>query len=240
MYRGLRVSAVIVAAGKGRRMGGGINKQFMEIDGIPVIARTLMAFDCVEALDGIVLVVEESKMNYFAENIIKKYDMGKDIRLVAGGEERQQSVLNGLNAIKGICDIVIIHDGARPFVTGEMIERSMEEAYINGAAACAVKVKDTIKVSDSNGFIRCNPERDNLYAVQTPQTFKYDVIYDAHVQALREDFKGTDDTVLVSRTGVKVKLIEGSYENIKITTPEDIFMAEAVLKYRRETANKVL
>ena len=235
MFKGLDISAIIVAAGKSRRMGNGLDKQYMAIGNIPVLARTLIAFEGIESIDRIVLVVEADKIEYCTENIVKKYDINKVVKIVPGGDKRQQSVMNGLGCIKDISGIVITHDGARPFITSKIIEKSIEEAYINGAAVCAVPVKDTIKVSDSNLFIKDNPQRDSLYAVQTPQTFRYEILYNAHVQALKDGFTGTDDAVLVSRIGVKVKLFEGCYENIKITTPEDIYIAEAILKYRDRT-----
>lgn len=232
MYKGLKVCALIAAAGKSRRMGGKINKQLILLDGIPVLARTLKVFDEADIIDNIVVVSAVSDIEYYTENIINKYGTKKVINVIAGGAKRQQSIMNGLCALSGACDIVAVHDGARPFVTASIINRSVEEAYLYGAAACGVNVKDTIKVIDSDSFIKETPDRNTIYAVQTPQTFWYDLLYEAHKKAIEEGFQGTDDTVLVERQGVKVKLFLGSYENIKITTPEDIFVAEAILKHK--------
>lgn len=237
MYKGLMVGAVIVAAGSSSRMGK--NKLYIPIEGTPVLARTISVFHGINTVDRIILVTAAKEIDYCLQNILKKYDMNKDIEIVAGGTERQYSMMNGLNNLKGSCDIVVTHDGARPFVTAEIIEKSIETAYIYKAAACAVPVKDTIKIMDSESFAIDTLDRSKLSAVQTPQTFLFNTIYEAHIKAREEGFTGTDDTVLVERMGVKVKLFEGSYENIKITTPDDIYLSEAILGYRKnELANK--
>lgn len=231
MYNNLIVGAVIVAAGKSRRMG--CNKLFARIGDMPVLVHTLKVFDRINTVDSIVLVTGSEDLDYCSKDIIEKYGIRKVIEITEGGSERQYSVCNGVKTLKGRCDIIITHDGARPFVTQKIIDTSIEQAYIFDAAACAVPLKDTIKKVDKSNFTVDTPERDSLMAVQTPQTFKYDILYSAHMQALEESFTGTDDTMLVERLGVKVKLFEGSYENIKITTPEDMFIAEAILRYRK-------
>lgn len=230
MYKGLAVGVIIAAAGKGRRMG--LNKQFAVIQGMPVLAHTLKKFDCLELVDGIVLVIGAEDIEYCSRFIIEKYKVSKVAEIIAGGSERQDSILNGINALKGKCEIVVTHDGARPLVAPGIIERSIEEAFAYGAAACAVPVKDTIKIADAFNFSVETPDRTRLFAVQTPQTFKFDILFKAHMKALEDRFNGTDDTMLVERLGMKIKLFEGSYENIKITTPEDIYIAEAIMKFR--------
>lgn len=232
MYKGLKVCAVIAAAGKSRRMGGGINKQLIMIKDMPVLAHTLKAFDSADIIDGIILVAGQDDGEDCRENVIKKYGIDKIKAIVQGGDERQQSVKSGLDAALGVCDIVVVHDGARPFVTKDIIYKSVEEAYEFGAAVCAVPVKDTIKVSRDGEFISNSIDRNTLYAVQTPQTFRFDLLYKAHNKAAEDSFLGTDDTVLVERIGIRVKIFEGSYENIKITTPEDIYIAESILEQR--------
>lgn len=232
MYKDLIVGVVIVAAGKSKRMGIGVNKQHIILGDKPVLAHTLKAFDSVASIDRIVIVTSPEELDYCRKDIVEDYKIEKAVDIVTGGEERQHSIFNGLKALKGECDIVITHDGARPFVTEKVIEKSIEEACIYGASACAVPVKDTIKVSDSENFVIDTPDRSRLFAVQTPQTFKFDILYKAHVNALEEGFLGTDDTVLVERIGTRVKLFEGSYENIKITTIEDIYIAKSIFEMR--------
>lgn len=234
MFKGLSVDAVIVAAGKSSRMG--INKQLVEIDGLPILAHTLKAFDNVDLVDRIVLVTALDDMELFRDRIVKKYGISKAVHIVSGGSERQHSVMNGLDFLKGSCDIVLVHDGARPFVTPEIIWTSVGEAFLYGAAACAVPAKDTVKLTDPDGFISYSTDRSKTYYVQTPQAFKFEILYNAHIKAKEDGFIGTDDTVLVERIGIKVKLFRGSYENIKITTPEDVYIGEAIIKYRKVKA----
>lgn len=237
MYKDLVIGAVIVAAGKSKRMGSGINKQHIILGEMPVLAHVLITFDNIDSIDRIVVVTGTEDIDYCKENIIKKYNIRKDVKIVSGGDERQYSMFNGLRALNGECDIVITHDGARPFVTSKIIERSVEEAFLYGAAACAVPVKDTIKICDEENFVTGTPDRAKLFVVQTPQTFKFDILYKAHASAAEEGFTATDDTALVERRGARVKLFEGSYENVKITTVEDIYIAEAILKKRKEMQN---
>lgn len=219
---------VVVAAGKGSRMNLDINKQYVEVAGKPVVARTIQAFEDCEAIDEIVIVVNKMDLLYCKQNVIDVYDFKKVKSLVAGGDERQKSVYNGLKEISENCDIVLIHDGARPFINEESILGSIEAAKEFGAAGVGVPVKDTIKVADEEGNIKETLNRSLLWAIQTPQTFRYPLVMEAHRKAEEEGFSGTDDSVLVERLGVKVKLVKGSYNNIKITTQEDLIAAEAI------------
>lgn len=234
MYRGLNIGAVVAAAGRSSRMGDGQNKQFLMLDGMPVLGRTLSSLSSCGLIDEIVVVMPEDEMEKCRRDIIDRYKIPKVIEIVKGGSERQQSIMAGLEALKDTCDIAVTHDGARPFVTDDIITQSIYEAYLYGAAACAVPIKDTIKVSDGDGFILDTPDRSTLYAVQTPQTFKFNLLYNAHLRAKEDGYTGTDDTVLVERLGAKVKLFAGSYENIKITTPEDIYMAYAIMRHQKD------
>ena len=224
--------ALIVAAGKGTRMNTDISKQYIDIAGKPLIAWTIEAFEDCEYIDEIVLVVSRDDIVYCKQNIVDVYGKGKIRSIVAGGVTRQESVSNGLCEVSGQCEIVLIHDGARPFVREETIIESIFTASETGASCVAVPVKDTIKSSDWNGFIDNTLNREFLWSVQTPQTFKYDLILNAHKLATEEGIEGTDDSVLVERTGHKVKLVMGSYDNIKITTPEDLPIAETIIKSR--------
>lgn len=224
------VSAIVVAGGKGKRMGKQISKQYLKICGIEIIAITLSKFEKCKCIDNVVLVVPEQDVEFCNEKIIKKYGFKKVIKVVKGGDERQDSVYNGLLNIPKDTDIVVIHDGVRPFVSSDIIEKSIEEAEIYGACGAAVAVKDTIKIADENRFVKTTPERKNMFAIQTPQSFKYDVILNAHETAKKSGKIYTDDTKLVEEMGLKVKLFEGSYSNIKITTPEDLYIGEYLYK----------
>lgn len=224
------ISAIVVAAGKGRRMGTKLNKVFLKLNGKPVLYYTLNTFEKLSELDEIVLVVSNDDIDYCRREIVDKYNFKKVKRIIAGGMERQESVFNGLKAVDSRCDIVMIHDGARPFIDKTTLKKGIEESKVYSAVGIAVPVKDTIKVVDDDNFVVATPDRTNLMAIQTPQIFDYKLIYDAHLKAMEDGFLGTDDTVLVERLGHKVKLVEGSYRNIKITTPEDLIISEAFLK----------
>lgn len=231
-YNGF-VSAVIVAAGKGTRMNLDINKQYIKICNIPVLARTLKVFEECEAVNEVVLVVNEADISYCRQELAERYGFSKVKSIVPGGRERQQSVCNGLIKVDKHADIVIIHDGARPFLTESCITDSIKEAAEYGAACVAVPVKDTIKVVDNENYISSTPDRDKLWAIQTPQTFKYEVIMKAHEKARQDNYSGTDDAVMVEHAGGRVKLVLGSYLNIKITTQEDIIIAEAIVNQNK-------
>jgi len=226
--KGLFISAVIAAAGKGSRMNMDINKQYIEIDGIPVLARTLTIFQNCRLVDEIILVVDGEDIPFCKREIVDLYELDKVKTITAGGSQRQQSVYKGLLQVDRKAELVIIHDGARPFLETEDLIEAVKAAYEHGAASLAVKVKDTIKRSDNEGMAIQTVERTNLWAVQTPQVFKLDLIMEAHRKAIQDGFSGTDDTVLVERMDRRVKLVEGSYFNIKITTQEDLTLAEGI------------
>lgn len=221
--------ALIVAGGKGKRVGRDISKQFICINNKPIIWYTIKAFENCEHIDGIVIVISKDDMKYFNENILKVYDFEKISAVVEGGAERQDSVYNGLLAMEE-CDIVLIHDGARPFVSEQIINQGIEYAKTYGAAACGVMPKDTIKVRDEESFSKETLKRDTLFAVQTPQCFEYDSIKKAHETIRKEKLVVTDDTMVIEKMGTRVYLYEGSYTNIKVTTPEDIEIAEIISK----------
>ena len=219
---------VIVAAGSGSRMKRDINKQFIKLDGKEIIAYTIEKFYKSEDIDDIVIVIKENEEKYFIENIINKYGFD-NIKLAYGGKERQDSVYNGIKKLNRNCEIVLIHDGARPFVNEDIIKNSIEEAKENNAVVVGVPVKDTIKVVDSDGNIVDTPNRSLLWSVQTPQSFTYEIITKAYEYAYSNDYYGTDDAMLVEHIGYNVKMIEGSYDNIKITTEEDLHFGIQIL-----------
>lgn len=220
---------VIVAAGTGSRMNMGINKQFIKLEGKEIIAYTIEKFYNNSNIEDIVVVVKEDEFEFFKEEILDKYNF-KNIKIAYGGKERQDSVYNGLKLLDEKCDVVLIHDGARPFVSDKIIDKSIEEAKEHKAIVVGVPVKDTIKVIDNDKNIVDTPNRSVLWAVQTPQTFDYNILIDAYKDAFKNKFYGTDDAMLVERIGYKVKMLEGSYNNIKITTQEDLNVGSQILR----------
>lgn len=220
---------IIVAAGRGKRMGTSINKQFLTINNKPILYYSLNTFSNCDLIDGIILVCAEDEIEYCKKEVVEKYKIDKVLKIVVGGEERQDSVYNGLKAIKD-CETVLIHDGARPFVTEKIIEDGIKYAKTYGACACGVIPKDTVKIKDKEGFSYDTPDRNNLFIVQTPQIFKYDLIFKCHQKLSLTDKKVTDDTMVSEYYGNKVYLYNGSYDNIKITTSEDLYIAEKIVE----------
>jgi len=213
----------------GRRMGASMNKQYLLLDGKPILAHTLELFQNADFIDEIFVVVPAEEMEYCRINVVEKYGIEKVRQIVAGGVERQNSVLNGLRALD--CndeDPVLIHDGVRPFVPLAAVKRSLEMALEYDGAIVAVPVKDTVKVI-KGAFVVSTPQREALWLAQTPQSFRYKIILAAHELAETEGFAGTDDASLLERIGKKVHVVIGDYRNIKITTPEDLILAQAFL-----------
>lgn len=223
--------AIVLAAGKGRRMGSDIPKQFLYIHEKPVLAYSLLAFQNHEEIDEIVLVLSDEYREYCQKDIIEKYGITKVSAITEGGAERYDSVISGLKECKE-CGYVLIHDGARPCITKEIIDRCLWNAKEYQACVAGMPSKDTIKIADEDGFISTTPPRKNVWNIQTPQTFAYELIWDAYTAASQKGMAGiTDDAMVVEQYGgVKVKLVEGAYENIKVTTPEDIKVLENLLK----------
>lgn len=218
----MKVSAIIVAAGRGTRMKAGKNKVFLEILGKPVLEHTVSVFDASPLIDEIVVVTNEKED---AEKILAKYK--KVTEITCGGAVRGESVKNGLSKATG--DIAVIHDGARALILPEDIENVINAAVEYGCAALGVKCKDTLKLADENGFIRETVDREFLYNIQTPQVFKLSCIKEMYEKC---DEVFTDDCALAQKFGKKVKIVDGSYDNLKITTPEDMILAEEILKKR--------
>jgi len=226
--------AVVPAAGMGKRMGAEINKQYLLLGGMLIVARTLQVLQQCELISGIILVTPEQEIPYCRREVVERYSLSKVLAIVPGGSERQQSVMNGLRELQRHArpeDIVFIHDGVRPLIDIKLLQQTYQTACEIGAALVAVPVKDTIKtVSDT--IVIGTPDRSSLWQAQTPQAFRFDLILSAHVQAEQDHFLGTDDCSLVERTGVDIRIVPGNYRNIKITTPEDIIVAEAFLANR--------
>lgn len=226
----MAVIALVPAAGMGKRMGAGINKQYLQLGGMPILARTLRFFEEAPFVDRIVPVIPADEIAFCRDQVVERYGFCKVGEIVAGGKERQQSVLNGLRSLEGCVDddIIVIHDGVRPFVSQHVVQRSIEVAREHDGALVAVPVKDTVKVVEA-GIVTATPPRETLWLAQTPQTFRYGVIRAAHEIAAAEQFLGTDDASLVERLNDKVQIVIGDYRNIKITTPDDLVLAEAFL-----------
>ena len=222
-----KVAVVIAAAGSGTRMGLDQNKIFAEIAGVPVLIRSVEAFEGLEFVEGIYLVAREDEKKSLASLVVQS-ELKKVKGIISGGETRQESVYNGLMALPKDTQWVFIHDAARPLVSRQILEDCFENLLRFGAVGVGVPVKDTIKVV-KDGFIISTPDRSTLWAIQTPQAFSYSTILQAHQQARTQKQQYTDDCSLLEAFGHKVKMIAGSYQNIKITTPEDLILAESFL-----------
>lgn len=223
----LSVALVIAAAGNSTRMGAGVDKQFIILDGHPVLWHTLKFFKTFPQVKQILVTVSSANSQRVTE-LMEHSRLSIPWRVVAGGVERQYSVNNALKQVEEGLDLIMVHDGARPFVDRESVLKSIELAGQFGAAVVAVPVKDTIKVADGEGRIRQTLDRSSLWQVQTPQTFRRELLLSAYKKAAEADFLATDDAALVEWAGGEVHLVRGSYFNFKVTTPEDLLLAEAV------------
>ena len=227
----MRVVALIPAAGRGRRMGKETPKASLSLGGIPLLWHTLQKFEACNQVDEILPLVPAKEVSFWTDEIGRRSKLKKVQRVLAGGAERQDSVFLGLQAIAGNADWVIIHDGARPFVPPELIERALSETRRWKAVAAALPAGETIKEVSLAKEVLKTVDRGPLWIIQTPQSFEYSLILNAHEKAREERFYGTDDASLVERLGIPVRVIEGSPFNFKITTPEDLILGEALLQY---------
>lgn len=227
----MKTYAIVLAAGKGSRMKAGINKQFLEIDSKPILYYSLNEFQKHEEVQGIVIVSAETEKEKIKKDIVDKYGFTKVISITAGGKERSDSVLNGLRAMKEQnADIVLIHDGARPFIDNRIISDGIKYSLLHESCSCGVKSIDTMKIVGEDGFFQETLNRESLFSIQTPQCFKYDLIYECHNKVKQLGYKVTDDTSVVERFGHRVYLYQGSYNNIKVTTPKDMIQAQEIYK----------
>ncbi|MBE5722205.1 MAG: 2-C-methyl-D-erythritol 4-phosphate cytidylyltransferase [Clostridium sp.] len=226
-------TAVIVAAGKGKRMGTEISKQFLPLCGKEILAHTVEKFEKAACIRDIILVTGGDALQDVRQ-MVQEYGWKKIISVTEGGKERQDSVFLGLQQVPQDTEIVLIHDGVRPFVTEEILERSIAAAKETGGCVAGVPAKDTIKVCDAEGFAIATPNRSTLRQIQTPQTFRRKEILAAYEKAKADGFLGTDDASVAEHSGFPVRVIMGSYSNIKITTKEDFLIGAAFLKEETE------
>lgn len=228
----MMVIAIIVAAGKGQRMSQNKPKQFLKLLDRPILVHTLEVFEKSSLISEVILLVPKGTLEYSRKEIIKKYKLKKIVKIIVGGRQRQDSVYKGLKEVNKKCRAVIVHDGVRPFVTNRMISESLKNLKKYKACIFVLPVKDTVKRINKNNLVRETLVREELGLVQTPQTFDAEVLRKAYKKAFKDKFYATDDAMLVERLGERVKVLVGSYENIKITTPEDLILAEFITKSR--------
>ncbi len=229
-----KTAAIILSAGRGFRMGGDIPKQYLEIAGSPVIIRTIALFEACSLIQEIVLVVDPENINYVME-LVSRQPTEKLRAIVPGGQERSHSVYEGLKEISSDSSLVVVHDGVRPLFTADLLERVVKVAQIKGAAIPGVPVKDTIKVCDKQGLVTSTPNRENLWSIQTPQVFRKDWLVEAYQLAQQQGLTATDDAGLLEKLGKPVYVVMGEYDNIKLTTPEDLALAKAILGRREKS-----
>ena len=232
----MKTTAIVLAAGSGKRMNSNVKKQYLEIDEKPVLFYSLRTFED-SFVDSVILVTSEKEKEYCKKEIIDKYNFKKVHKIVNGGAERYHSVMNAMMEA-GTCDYIFIHDGARPFITQDILKDLYETVCATKACVTAMPVKDTIKIADKDGFIESTPNRSLVWNIQTPQVFDYNLIKQAYTslkekekEIIEKGIQITDDAMVVEYfTGQKIKLVKGSYYNIKITTPEDLEIAQKFVK----------
>lgn len=224
----MRISTIIVAAGQGRRIGGDLPKQFQPVLGKPILYHTLLRFEKCTLINDVVLITGKDWLAYVSQEIVDRFSFYKVKKIVEGGAERQDSVYAGIGSLDGPPDIVIIHDAVRPFISIGKIEETIHACQKYGAAILAVPPKDTIKIA-RDGFVDKTLDRDLLWSVQTPQVFKYEIILKAYEGALEKGIYKTDDAALVELAGLPVSIVRGESENIKITVPSDLKLAEIIM-----------
>lgn len=229
-----KVAAIIVAGGSGKRMGTATKKQYILLEGKEVLAHTIKVFNDLKEIDEVILVVGKEDIDKVRTGIVEKYGYSKVSKIVAGGAERQDSVYNGLMATDEKVTYVMIHDGARPFVTAETLKVALKVTKEKKATVVAVPVKDTIKLVNKEMMaVEETPERERLWSVQTPQSFEKQLLLCAYAYAKENQLKVTDDSMIVEAYGNTVQVVMGEYTNIKITTPEDLAIGESILKNKK-------
>ncbi len=227
----MHVTAIVPAAGAGTRFAGSVPKQYLSLAGVPLLTRTLQALFASERVNSLILVVPPRDERRCRTEVLEPFGLSADA-LVPGGADRQASVYAGLLRVGPETDLVLVHDGARPFITPAVIHAVVEAAAEVGAAVAAVPVTDTIKLAGPDGRVVETLERNRIWAAQTPQVFRAALLREAHVRALRDGFRGSDESVLVERLGHGVRLVPGSAENLKVTTPADLVLADQILRAR--------
>lgn len=224
------IGAVIVAGGSGSRMGATVKKQYLQLDDLPILSHTLLAFDQCGELDKIILVLPEEDVGHCQRAILGPLTLNHDIQLVAGGQRRQDSVVKGLNALAADDGVVMIHDGVRPFVRPPLIKRCLAGVAHTGACIPALPATDTLKKIDADNVVVGTLQRQTIRLAQTPQTFSIELIRRAHRQAVQGGFTATDDAAVAEFAGAAVKVVPGDPHNIKITTPHDLAVARMILE----------
>ncbi|MGH7274609.1 MAG: 2-C-methyl-D-erythritol 4-phosphate cytidylyltransferase [Nitrospiria bacterium] len=228
----MKVTAIIVAAGVGKRMGQTTPKQFLPLAGQPLLAHTLIPFEAVQEVREIIVLVPTGWEEHCRSVVIEKNGFKKVSKVISGGKERQDSVYIGLMEAATTSGVIVVHDGVRPLITEALIQISIKTAAHCGAAVVAIPLTDTLKQVTLDGLVKRTLKREGLWLVQTPQTFQKKIILEAYAAALRDHFSGTDDAALVERAGFPIKIVPGSAMNLKVTTPEDLRQAEVLLKER--------
>ncbi len=227
-----KISVLIPAAGQGSRMDSSVKKPYLMLGDKPILSHTIDRFEQNSVIDEIFVIVDESDFPMCQKEVLTPFGYRKVNELVPGGTTRQESVFKGLCTLSNDVDYVVVHDGVRPFIDEDIIFACLEAAEDYGVSISAVPVKETIKVANSNLFIDHTPDRDSLWRVQTPQVFRKSILVDAHEKAIQDGFSASDDAALVEKLGLPVKLVLGSYQNVKLTTPEDLRLAETLLNDR--------
>jgi len=227
----MAVTAIVAAGGQGTRMKGDVPKQFLMLGDRPILFHSLQRVADCPKVDELIAVVPADYLQFTRTLLQEEYPLGKPCLVVPGGEERQDSVRAGLQQLSLECELVVVHDAARPLVSNAVLVAVIQAAEQDGAATAAVQPADTIKLVDQERRISENLPRSMLWQIQTPQAFKKDLLIRAHAQALADNFSGTDDSVLLERLGVRVRVVPGDPRNLKITTPDDLLMAEALFRH---------
>ncbi len=239
----MKSTAIITAAGYGRRMGGQKKKQFLLLGGVPILVHTLEKFQSSNLINDIILIAPNEDIEFCKKEFLLKYNFTKLKKIVSGGEKRQDSVSNGLKKVSHDTEIIVVHDGVRPFISSRLLETSIKEAIKKGAAVVAIPVKDTLKKISAKkisaqGMLGNGLNRGSFWRIQTPQVFKKEILIHAFEKARQDDFYGTDESSLVARIGNSVHIVKGSELNIKITTPEDIILAESIFHSLQKSKKK--
>jgi 2-C-methyl-D-erythritol 4-phosphate cytidylyltransferase len=225
----MKTVAIIPAAGTGKRMESGVSKQYLALGGVPILVHTLRAFERARSVDAVFLIVPAGDMDAVRRDMVDPHGLVKVRKILPGGKERQDSVRAGIDALGEETEIVVIHDAVRPFITGELIGMSVEGGREFGAVSLGVPVKDTVKSVKPDGWVERTMERSKLWLTQTPQAFRREIIQEAYRRAFADGVYATDDASLVERIGIRVRMIPGTYENIKITTPGDLAMGAVII-----------
>ncbi len=228
------IHAVIPAAGRGKRLGGNVKKQFLTLCDLPIAVHTLTAFQNSPLIDEIICIASKEDLSLF-ESLVSDHSLTKVARILPGGERRQDSVWAGISYLgtqSDLNDLVVVHDGVRPLITSRLIEKVIEAAREEGGAVAALPVTDSLKKVSSDKMILKSLPRESIWAMQTPQVFRLGILMEAYRSAAREGLEATDEAMLVERLGLPIRCVEGSFENIKITTPPDLEIAEVLLRAR--------